>query len=149
MDASEYYCSYLVSFWGVLPIFRGKLLFLSFSMLQCTRKWQLTWDTQTLFVSAAPFFFLAMGAAWKIRWKKRWIQRVKWSEEYQNLRSKRLLSVLNDLNGHMQRQDGRPSKHQKSYWPSFGLSVRANGTSPVKFTKLQVLHTCTKKTQRS
>lgn len=63
--ASEYYCSYLVSFWGVLPMFRGKLLFLSFSMFQCTRKWQLTWDTQTLFVSAAPFFFLAMGAAWK------------------------------------------------------------------------------------
>lgn len=37
-----------------------------------------------------------------------------------------------------------PSKHQKSYRPSFGLSLRANGTSPVKFTKLQVLHTCTK-----
>ena len=156
VDAPEYDCSYLVSFWGVLPMFRGKLLFLKFQYVSVYKKMTTDLGHPDSFRECCTFFLSSNGCSLKNRLKSgefSWwsedqktknAEAVKWSEEYQNLRSKRLLSVLNDLNGHMQRQD-RPSKHQKSYRPSFGLSVRANGTSPVKPTKLQVLHTCTKK----
>ena len=62
----EYYCSCLVSFWGVLPMFRGKLLFLSFSMFQCTYK-KMTTDLghPDSFRECCTFFLSSNGCSLK------------------------------------------------------------------------------------